>query len=271
MAMCINPYISPTGAAFPCGRCTFCRKNRVRAWMFRLLQEDKVSLCSHFVTFTYDTSHVPISPLGFRTLCKTDIQDYMRNLRRRKANEGRKLKYYFVGEYGPKTERPHYHAIIFNSDADSLVSCWEKGNVLVGDVSGASVSYCAGYISKPGKKIPKGDWDDRKPQFSLMSKGLGISYLTPAVERFHTSDVSRNYVVQDGFKIAMPRYYRKKLPYTEEQLEELASIAEEKFMKVELANYDRVTEEYPLKSFSDWKREQIDFFRVNEKFLNRKL
>lgn len=266
--MCINPYISFAGAAFPCGRCTFCRKNRVRAWMFRLMQEDKVSKSSHFVTFTYDTVFVPITAKGFMTLRKKDVQDYMKRLRRKNAQ---KIKYYFVGEYGPKTERPHYHAIIFNADADTIAPAWGMGDVQIGDVSGASVSYCAGYISKPGKRIPKGEWDDRIQQFSVMSKGLGAAYLSDAVVKFHTSDVTRNYVVQDGFKIAMPRYYRKKLPYTDEQLEELAAIAEEKFMKMELENYDRITQEYPLKSYSDWKREQINHFRVNEKFLNRKL
>lgn len=266
---CLNPYRDEKGAAFPCGRCPNCRKNRVRQWMFRLLQEEKQYEEAHFVTLTYDTRTVPITPKGFMSLRKKDLQDFWKRLR--KAQPGTKIRYYVVGEYGPKTDRPHYHAVVFGSGADFIGPAWNLGEVHIGRVSGASVAYTAGYINKPGGKIPRGDWDDRAPQFSCMSKGLGASFLTPAVERFYLADITRNYVVQDGYKIGLPRYYRKKLPYTDEQREEMAEFAAMAFDEQEMAEYWRVLEQYPLKGFKEFQRERYEGKKRNEKFMNRKL
>lgn len=269
MSACVNPYVNPEGYKFPCGSCTFCRKNRVRQWMFRLLQEDKVSENSLFVTLTYENGTVPRTAKKFKTLLKSDVQKWMKRLR--KANPGKKIRYYLVGEYGPKTQRPHYHAILFNCDPNTISDTWKLGEVDIGDVSGASVSYVAGYISKPGKKIGYADWDDRVPKFSLMSKGLGSNYLTPEMEKFYLNDLTRNYVMQDGYKIGLPRYYRKKISYTDEEREEIQEFAALAVQERELKEYENILDKYPEKSFSEYKREKIEYFRENEKFLNRKL
>lgn len=236
--------------------------------MFRLLQEDKVSDESIFVTLTYDTEFVPITEKGFMSLSKSDVQKWIKRIRKKEA---RKVKYYLVGEYGPKTDRPHYHAILFNCNGDIAVDCWRKGNIVVGDVSGASVSYTAGYINKPGTRVGFADWDDRLPKFSLMSKGLGKNYLSSAVVNYHLADVTRNFVMQDGYKIPMPRYYRKKLPYSEEQLIEIETIGILHQSLSEELEFKEVSEKYPLKLFSDYKREKIEYFKKFEKFQNRKL
>lgn len=236
--------------------------------MFRLLQEDKVSTSSCFVTLTYDTEFVPITEKGFMTLRKSDVQKWIKRLR--KTIDSR-IKYYLVGEYGPKTLRPHYHAILFNTDGNTVVDTWRKGNIVIGDVSGASVSYTAGYISKPGPRIPLHAGDDRSPQFSLMSKGLGKNYLSDGIVDWHLADVTRNYVVQDGFKIPLPRYYRKKLPYTEEQRMEIENIASMMQGQREKEEFEEISEKYPLKAYMDYKFEKIEHFKEFEKFLKRKL
>lgn len=233
-------------AAVPCGRCPPCLKRRVNEWVFRLQEEDKVSSCSHFVTLTYDPSFVPISPHRFMTLAKADVQYFFKRLRKLIDKDprykGTKLKYYLAGEYGSESDRPHYHIILFNLPdveffgymqdgkgktrrvlrSKLLTAAWVQrspdlpgylsplGGIDIGDVSGASISYTCKYISKP-KRIPMFDRDDRVREFSLMSKGLGLSYLTPYAAKFHTTDLSNNYVRSGIYKIPLPRIYRDRL------------------------------------------------------------
>lgn len=199
----------------PCGRCPPCKKRRVDGWVFRLKQEENVSSSAHFVTLTYDTAHVPISPNGFMTLDKGEFPRFMKRLR--KLCEGYKLRYYAVGEYGSLNKRPHYHAIIFNTPSDGyFFDAWKLsgvhiGTVHVGQVSSNSVAYTMKYIDKSNYRASHGR-DDRVPEFSICSKGLGLSYVSPATVSYHNADLSRMYLSNDGgHKIAMPRYYRERI------------------------------------------------------------
>ncbi|QCS37332.1 replication initiation protein [Tortoise microvirus 86] len=188
---------------------------RSNNWQFRLLQQEKVAASASFVTLTYNTDTVPLSPRGYMTLCKRDFQLFMKRLRKLHAKNV-KLRYYAVGEYGSKTFRPHFHAIIYDLDREKLAEAWQNGDCHIGDVSGASIAYTVKYMHK-GKIIPMHRNDDRIPEFSLMSKGLGKNYMTPQMVNYHKEDISRNYVtLEGGVKVAMPRYYREKI-YTEEE------------------------------------------------------
>lgn len=172
-----------------------------------------MSSSASFITLTYDTKTVPITSKGWMTLRKRDWQLFMKRLRKLETN---KLKYYAVGEYGDKNKRPHFHAILFNvSDNDNIQKAWEQGEIHIGAVSGASIAYTTKYIDKE-KRIPEHKNDDRQREFSLMSKGLGANYLTPAMTKYHQADITRMYVDKEGTKLAMPRYYRDKI-YTEAQ------------------------------------------------------
>lgn len=185
---CITPYtvrqkMNPNESiAVPCGKCPNCVKRRVSGWSFRLCQESKVSLSNYFITLTYDTKHVPITQNGFMGLSKRDVQLFFKRLR--KANRGLRLKYYTAGEYGGKTNRPHYHIILFNAKLETISPAWNLGQVHYGEVSPASVGYTLKYITKPSR-IPMHRNDDRQPEFALMSKGLGESYLTYNTRWWH--------------------------------------------------------------------------------------
>jgi len=205
----------------PCGKCAPCKKRRVESWVFRLRQQQKVSVHAHFVTLTYGTHCVPISVNGFLTLRKADFQNFMKRLRKLTTND---LKYYACGEYGTRHRRPHYHAIIFNCpSSDLFAQAWtlggdQLGGVHVGDVTSDSIAYTMKYIDKSNFKFAHGR-DDREKEFSLMSKGLGKNYLTDDVIKYHKSSVDRLYVTETlGRRIAMPRYYRKKI-YTDFELD----------------------------------------------------
>lgn len=171
--MCINPFHKTDGSIVPCSKCSVCKARRTSAWSFRLMEESKVSESAHFITLTYDTKTVPITQKGFMSLSKRDIQLFFKRLRKIHGNSGvpGNIKYYVVGEYGGITNRPHYHAILFNAREDLLQTAWANGQIHYGQVNGASIGYSLKYICKPGK-VPKHANDDRLPEFALMSKGL---------------------------------------------------------------------------------------------------
>jgi len=93
----------------------------------------------------------------------------------------------------------------------------KRGNTLW-TVNGASVGYVLKYMTKKGK-IPMHQNDDRIPEYSNMSKGLGLNYLTPAMIAWHKADlVNRVYVNgEGGKKLPMARYYKQKLYTIDEQ------------------------------------------------------
>jgi len=178
---CITPFNvkmkdSTLRVQVPCGVCPDCRARRASAWSFRLMQEDKTATSSTFLTITYDTRHVHFTKSGFMDLNKKDLQNFFKRLRYYHGEQGNKIKYYAVGEYGGRTKRPHYHAIIFNGNVELMQNAWPFGQLHYGDVSGASVGYTLKYITKP-KTVPLHRNDDRTPEFSLMSKGLGKNTL----------------------------------------------------------------------------------------------
>lgn len=203
-------------AIVPCGKCHICKARRRSQWVFRLKEESKVSESCCFMTLTYQDE--PESFNGHGTLKKKDFQNFMKRLRKYNANYWQhKLKYYAVGEYGSETWRPHYHIILFNlhpsiiGRSDEVADrIWKKGIVDIGTGTGASFGYVCGYVML-GSWTPTRDDDDREPHFSLMSKGLGKSYLEPQAVKRHV-DSLMPYMVEPGGKLtAMPRYYKDKI------------------------------------------------------------
>lgn len=205
----------------PCGKCPYCVARRVSSWSFRLLQEDRVSLSSYFLTLTYDTKHIPITRNGFMSVNKADLQKFFKRLRKNQpvssTGQQKPIKYFAAAEYGGRTSRPHYHIILFNAVLSTIQTAWQFGHINYGTISGASVGYTLKYMSKPPWHN-KHKNDDREPEFRLMSKGLGASYITDKMKRWHVASVEdRMYCnLTDGKKIAMPRYYKDKI-YTESQ------------------------------------------------------
>lgn len=213
----------------PCGSCLACLEKRRADWTFRLLQEHKVSKSAFFITLTYDdaknTDKVVLN------LDKSDVQLFIKRLRKihnqtedkfkrytivnKKKKYRFPLRYYLVGEYGSKTYRPHYHAIIFNPDKKlmSLIEeIWSKGNVHIGTVNQSSIHYTTKYI------INKEAFKDEyfKP-FSIMSKGIGSNYFENAQMHVENEELR---VRNGNAKIPMPRYYKDRM-FNESELKVL--------------------------------------------------
>ena len=116
----------------PCGKCPECLANKRSQWSFRLSQELKYTeFNSFFITLTYDDLHLPFAipeigsnMVGSPTLVKSDLQLFFKRLRKKLATN---IRYYAVGEYGSRTSRPHYHAIVFNIDLDMVNELLDKG------------------------------------------------------------------------------------------------------------------------------------------------
>ena len=176
-------------------------------WVFRLKQEQKVSSSSYFLTLTYNEQNLPHTPCGRPTLYRRDHQLFMKRLRKRE--KGAKIKYYAVGEYGSSTERPHYHSIIFNvQNVENIYKSWEMGHVRIDECNGATMAYVAKYVNKQTKFKDRND--PRTPEFSNMSRGLGLSYLTPQMKKYMKSHLNPWLTLEDGLKMPIPRYYKDK-------------------------------------------------------------
>lgn len=222
----------------PCGKCPECLANRRHSWAFRLLQELKHSKSATFATLTYSPENEPISENGIPTLNKVDVQKFIKRLRKGyqspvKDESGKiisPIKYYLCGEYGEKTERPHYHAIIFNMSHELInypfrfQDVWQHGFTSLGDVTAASIYYTTKYMMK-GSWKPKGSEDDRQREFSNMSKGLGLKYLTPQMERYLLTQESPVATMEGGQKIVMPRYFKQKV-WSKQELHYMNLVAE---------------------------------------------
>ena len=120
------------------------------------------------------------------TLSKRDIQLFIKRLRyfihERIPTEH--LRYFITGEYGPRTYRPHYHALFFFDSPllakeifELLPKVWKLGNIFDPHfVSGSASEYVASYVNS-FSKLPSIYSHDGLRQFSLYSKHPAIGTL----------------------------------------------------------------------------------------------
>jgi len=242
--MCDFPrYVRDTGETYPCGTCPKCLVRRTDAWIFRILQEEKFADSSIWIRLSYDNDHLPISSHGWPTLSIRDVQLFLKRLRKRHTSKpmwrlswndylkdfvykrnripfgNKPIKYYVCGEYGSRFHRPHYHLCLLNVDEAYLHESWRDdegfviGDIFIADdtVNASNIGYTVGYMNKT-RYVFKGDKLGRQAEFALMSKKMGLSYLTPAMIDWHLRDYSRGYItLPNGKRSAMPRYLRQRL------------------------------------------------------------
>lgn len=160
------------GTPFPCGQCLPCRINQRRVWTHRIMLESMMHEHNVFVTLTYSDDFIPAGG----NLEPNHMTLFLKRLRKR--IHPKKIRYYYCGEYGETTYRPHYHAIIFGIGMhydDVIADAWPYGHVHVGDVTAHSAQYVCGYVTK---KITN-KFDPRlvgmEPEFARMSNRPGIA------------------------------------------------------------------------------------------------
>jgi hypothetical protein len=168
-------------------------------------------------------------------------------MKRVRKKLGTKVRFFGCGEYGEDNLRPHYHIILFGYDfpdkkpwrqtgsghityrSEELETLWTFGHSEIGTVLLQSAGYVARYVMKKvtGKAAAEhyrrihpvtGEQVSVSPEFITMSTrpGIGAEWFTLYAREAFPSD----FVVIDGEKRPVPRYYAKKQALIDEQLME---------------------------------------------------
>uniref|UniRef100_A0AAU8B5F6 Replication initiator protein n=1 Tax=Dulem virus 207 TaxID=3145684 RepID=A0AAU8B5F6_9VIRU len=119
-----------------------------------------------------------------------ELEDMFGQNSRRKNRKP--IRYINCGEYGPKTKRPHYHAVIFNFKpndlrrysrdrrgywiytSNKLNKIWKKGYVIVGNAETETVAYVARYCTK---KFKRSEEEQQKMKRKKQTEFIGASSL----------------------------------------------------------------------------------------------
>lgn len=261
--LCRHPFISQ-GMPFPCGQCMPCRLQKRRHWTHRILLEAGEYKQNAFVTLTYADETMPRLDDGRGTLLPADLQKWLKRIRERIAPV--QIRFFGVGEYGNKTQRPHYHVALFNyppcwrlsgshftdghccSNCDLILDTWKLGHVHSGRISVRSAQYIASYTTKKMTKADDLRLNGRYPEFARMSNrpyGIGAGAMHEVASTLLQWDLDKKLVDvpktlrHGGKEWPLPPYLRKKLrvligrkeqapdEVLEEVLEELRPVQEE--------------------------------------------
>lgn len=212
----LSPSDYPDGLLVPCGKCLQCRIKKRKEWSMRCLHEMDMYDDSIFVTLTYDDDYLPPNS----SLVKADLQKFFKRLRKRHES---KIRYFACGEYGSRTQRPHYHAIIFGmslatEDRGHIMDSWpfcDWSNPVIrsksfGLAEPDSISYVAQYIDKKfSGDLAEVEYagKNREPVFKLSSLGIGRGFCDAHADSIRASG-SLNY---RGKIVSLPRYYLDRL------------------------------------------------------------
>lgn len=141
-----------------------------------------------------------------------------------------------------------------------------------GEVNESTIAYTAKYINK-GTVIPQFKDDDRCPEFQLFSKGLGKNFLDdPNVLKYYLLNPSNNYVTVNGFKKALPRYFKDKI-FTDDDKLIHAKIAQYEAVNTYNKQYNDYLNSGVTCTFEEWRYEKkkaaLAAFRLNDKNRNK--
>lgn len=214
----------------PCGQCIGCRMDRARDWSTRLTHEASQHENNSFLTLTFNDTHLPEN----YSVSVRDMQLFLKRLRKKVGT----LRFFACGEYGDINLRPHYHLAIFGYDfpdkmpwrktssgfvthrSATLEELWPYGHSEIGEVTPQSAGYIARYILKKvnGDRAqafytrvhPRtGEIVRVQPEFITMSTrpGIGRSWY----DEFSGDTFPTDYVIIEGARRPVPRYYTKQL------------------------------------------------------------
>jgi len=142
--------------------------------------EASLNADNSFLTLTYADDPVSLNPLDHRR--------FMDALRKRLRPI--KVRFYAVGEYGDKSQRPHFHYALFGypsckgkkpkskyrccAPCDVLEDVWAKGFIQNKSLEMGSARYIARYVIKKMTRFDDPRLGNRHPEFARMSLKPGI-------------------------------------------------------------------------------------------------
>lgn len=232
----MRSYAGARAFSIPCGQCMACRLARAQEWSVRLAHEASRHDFNAFLTLTFSDEHLPSD----QSVRVRDVQLFMKRLRKA---VGIRVRFFACGEYGDLLKRPHYHLVLFGYDfpdkmpwrrsssgfllyrSAQLEKLWPFGHSEIGSVTKQSAGYVARYCVKKVTGDAAGDaytrwspwgfpWSVR-PEFLIMSTRPGIG--SDWYDEFQSDAFPSDFVVIEGRKAPVPRYYTKKLQASDEE------------------------------------------------------
>lgn len=239
-----------------CQQCIPCRIQRAAAGAIRCYHESKMHEVSSFVTLTYSDKNLPEDG----GLVHRDFQLFMKRLR---ARSSFKMKMVMCGEYGERTNRPHYHALLFGCDfsdrrffrktgighnldtSQFLEETWGLGHATVGDVTYESSRYVCGYVLKKVLGPSAADhYMGRRPDYIIWGNGIGKEWF----QIYGSAAYNHDFIVVDGKRMKIPRYYDTKFEIVDTKRFEV--VKRERVRKAKAREPD-------LANRRSWTREQV--------------
>lgn len=281
----------------PCKKCWACQLNYSAEWATRIMLEAKAHECNYWLTLTYDDEHLPIAEeIKYRketytndgtwtsgTLYDKDVKTFINSLRQkyhRKGHDG--IKYFYCGEYGSTTERPHYHIILLNCPLDitqfhdchvdsnykahwksnEIENYWNKGIIDLCELEWSNAAYTARYCTKKLNTHSKEWYCERGkiPEYVQMSKGIAFNYLKDHLnEIYDTDEIIMRTVKGNVGSAKPPKAFDRKLEQWDPEMLEM--IKESRKKAGERAEKLRLT----LSDYTDYQQLNIDAEKVQKK------
>ncbi|UPW41850.1 replication initiator protein [Peromfec virus RodF5_9] len=249
-----DPYTNRTKSVLrpvPCGKCLYCLSRRSNDYYVRFRVEQSKALGSAFITLTYSEDY--FEPLNVDT-----VQKFIKRVRR----SGIKFRYVLLGEYGPRTCRPHYHMLcFFYSDPHRSLQVirdnWSYyGIVDVKNVTDSHLYYVAKYNAKLFLNYATIHLFSKSPPIGF---DLTDPTSTRILDDFSLEGTRTVFDASSGRSYSLPRIYRKKLDSYING-----------FTESEHCSSDG-TYPMPVISESEYARYSRDYVKAFNSFINRKL
>lgn len=213
------------GVPIGCGNCIECRKQKAREWQIRINEELKDHPTKNFVTLTLSNESIDELTEAWKSKNESEPTEndiaglaIRRFCERWRKKTKKSIKHWLVTELGDEgTERIHIHGLIWTNDWNKVNETWGYGWTDNGDyVNEKSVNYIIKYIYKVDKKHPK----FKAKVFTSAGIGNGYTKRAGNFNKYSKNNTKEYYRTKEGYKLALPIYYRNKT-YTEEEREEL--------------------------------------------------
>ena len=207
-----------------CGKCMECMGQKSRGWKVRLQEDIKIHKNGKFATLTFSNESIKelgkdIKSDGYdrdNEIAKLGVRRFLERWRKK---YGKSVRHWLVTELGHKgTENIHLHGIIYSNNVEDIKSIWGYGFVYIGEYCNSkTINYISKYVTKR-------DLDHKEYQPKILtSAGIGGNYresFNAKLNKYNGENTDENYTNGQGYKMALPIYYRNGI-YTDEEKEKL--------------------------------------------------
>lgn len=211
-----------------CQRCIECRKQKARGWQVRMLEDIKTNRNGVFITLTLSNESIKkiVEQCELQNIEGYELDNEIATratrmfLERWRKKHKKSLRHWLVTELGHDgTENIHLHGIIWTDEKwENIEKTWGYGFIWKGQyVNEKTVNYIVKYIHKV---------DEKHKEYNskiLTSAGIGSNYTNTKdakINSYKGEETIETYRTRQGFKVAMPTYWRNKT-YSEEEREKL--------------------------------------------------